>query len=254
MHLGAAYIEDPRAHQARIVSFLRSLKDKAESVYILGDALDYWYEYRTVVPRGYVRFFGALAELADAGVEIVWLTGNHDIWLFDYLRDEIGISVYDPGADGLVREISGKKFFLAHGDAFGPRSVSFRLIQRLFRNRVCQKLYSSIHPRWTVGFAHSWSSHSRKSGMMPGDESERYFKTNVLPGLKCFCRKLIEQEPDLDFIMLGHHHIVFDEAVSDRCRLLVIGDWISHFSYAVFDGENVEIKQYDSQSFAINQF
>ena len=110
LHLGARYLPDRRLHEAKIVSFLHSIRDTAEAIYLVGDVLDYWYEYRTVVPRGYVRFFGALAALADSGVRITWLTGNHDIWLFDYLRDEIGIEVVD---GSIIRDIAGKRFFIA---------------------------------------------------------------------------------------------------------------------------------------------
>ncbi|MBR5745314.1 MAG: metallophosphoesterase, partial [Muribaculaceae bacterium] len=106
LHIGAKYITDPRDHERRVVDFLRSIKDDAKTLYLMGDVLDYWFEYKKVVPRGYIRFFGALAELADAGVEIIWFVGNHDIWLFDYLRDEIGLKVVD-GVE--IREIDGKR-------------------------------------------------------------------------------------------------------------------------------------------------
>ena len=123
LHLGAGYISDGRAHQQRVVRFLDSIADDADELIMLGDVLDYWYEYRTVVPRGFTRFFGALARLADRGVKITWFLGNHDIWLFDYLRDEIGMRVVD-GSE--VREIYGRKFYMAHGDGVGRLPASFR--------------------------------------------------------------------------------------------------------------------------------
>lgn len=139
LHIGAKYITDPRDHERRVVDFLRSIKDDAKTLYLMGDVLDYWFEYKKVVPRGYIRFFGALAELADAGVEIIWFVGNHDIWLFDYLRDEIGLKVVD-GVE--IREIDGKRFFLSHGDGVGRIRPGFRIIRSLFRNRFCQWLLS----------------------------------------------------------------------------------------------------------------
>ena len=111
-HLGASYITDPRAHEEALVTFLQSIEPTAKTVYLLGDILDYWFEYRTVVPRGYVRFFGQLARMADFGIRIVWFTGNHDIWLFDYLRDELGIEIADPAGGGMTVEIDGVRFFL----------------------------------------------------------------------------------------------------------------------------------------------
>ena len=162
LHLGARYLPDRRLHEAKIVSFLHSIRDTAEAIYLVGDVLDYWYEYRTVVPRGYVRFFGALAALADSGVRITWLTGNHDIWLFDYLRDEIGIEVVD---GSIIRDIAGKRFFIAHGDGVGLLKPSFRFIRAMFRNHICQRLYSSIHPRNILMF--SLLSEKRDSNPRP---------------------------------------------------------------------------------------
>ena len=126
LHLGANYIANSRAHENRVVDFLRHEGSDADHIYLLGDVLDYWYEYRTVVPRGFVRFFGELARLADSGVKITWMTGNHDIWLFDYLRDEIGMEVID--APFIIREIGGQRFLLAHGDRIGRIQVHLHAV------------------------------------------------------------------------------------------------------------------------------
>ena len=237
LHLGARYLPDRRAHERRVVDFLRSIRDTAEAVYLVGDVLDYWYEYRTVVPRGYVRFFGALAELADAGVRITWLIGNHDIWLFDYLRDEIGIEVVD---GSITRRIGDRNFFIAHGDGLGRLKPSFRFIRSVFRNRVCQKLYSAIHPRWTVPFAYRWSSGSR--GYTPGHSSS--WSGKMKAGVEAWAAQYAAAHPDTDYIVLGHHHVVVDEPVGDHCRLIILGDWITHDSYASFDGETLHIQQF----------
>ena len=137
MHLGATYLKNPLEYEKRVVDWLMSVKDEAKAIYMLGDILDYWYEYRTVVPRGYVRFFGALATLADEGVKIYWFIGNHDIWLFDYLRDEIGLTVIDGYSEVTIE---GKKFFLSHGDGVGRLKPAFRMMRAIFRNKICQKL------------------------------------------------------------------------------------------------------------------
>lgn len=241
LHLGARYLPDRRVHEARVAGFLRSIRSDAEALYLVGDVLDYWYEYRTVVPRGYVRFFGALAELADAGVRITWLTGNHDIWLFDYLRDEIGIEVVD-GA--LTRRIGGRTFFMTHGDGLGRLKPSFRFIRSMFRNRCCQKLYSAIHPRWTVPFAYKWSSGSR--GYTPGHSSS--WSGRMRESVEAWAEEYAAANPHTDYIVLGHHHVVVDEPVGEHCRLIILGDWISHDSYAVFDGENLEMRHFDTKN------
>lgn len=235
LHLGASYIANHRAHEARVTAFLDSIASNATELYLLGDVLDYWYEYRTVVPRGYVRFFGVLARMADAGVRITWLTGNHDIWLFDYLRDEIGLEVVD--APYVVREFDGRRFILAHGDRIGTRKASFRFICHLFRNRLCQKLYSAIHPRWTVGLAHGWSSASRKSsGYVPvGIETvvEREADTLALA------------VPGTDYVVLGHHHIAHQARLPQSgAELIVLGDWIDKDTYACWDGKTLRLESF----------
>ncbi len=238
LHLGAAYLDNPHERERMLAGFLSGIADDADELYLVGDILDYWFEYRTVVPRGYVRFFGALAALADAGVKITWLIGNHDIWMFDYLRDELGIEVVD---GSVVREIKGKSFFISHGDGLGRLSPSFRFIRSMFRNRFCQRLYAAIHPRWTVGFAHRWSADSRKYDPY----SRPVFEGHMRECVESWARDYVSEHPDTDFIVLGHHHVMVDEAVSQRCRLLILGDWIYNYSYAVFDGHNLVLKQFE---------
>ena len=126
LHLGATYMPDARVHEQRVITWLDSIRHDATELYLLGDILDYWFEYRTVVPRGFVRFFGALASLADSGVKIYWFIGNHDIWLFDYLRDEIGLTVID----GVLEKTIGQhRFFMTHGDGVGELPLTFRMLQ-----------------------------------------------------------------------------------------------------------------------------
>lgn len=236
MHLGADYIGDPRGHEARVVDFLRSEGPTADCIYLLGDVLDYWFEYRNVVPRGFIRFFGALASLADKGVKITWLTGNHDIWLFDYLRDEIGIEVVD--VPYIERNIGGKRFILSHGDRIGRRSPGFRFICSFFRNKLCQKLYSGIHPRLTIPFAHGWSKSSRGKAYEEG-------KPEHVARIVEDAAVLAAAHPEADYIIEGHHHIMLDRPLpGSRARLIVLGDWIDKDSYAEFDGQDVKLLQW----------
>ncbi len=236
LHLGATYLKSPLDYEKRVVDWLYSIKDDVAELYLLGDILDYWYEYRTVVPRGYVRFFGALASLADHGVKITWFIGNHDIWLFDYLRTEIGFDVVD---GYLVKDICGKRFFMSHGDGLGRLKPSFRFIRAMFRNKVCQKLYSAIHPRWTIPFAHRWSSSSRNFSeevpllLNPEDES-----------LISFSKSYLAKHPDIDYFIFGHKHVLVDYQVSPGKKVIILGDWIHHFSFAKFDGNEVELFRY----------
>lgn len=226
-------MKNSRENELRIVAFLDFIKDSAETIYLLGDILDYWYEYRYVVPRGYVRFFGKLAELADSGIKIVWLKGNHDIWIFDYLPQELGIEVTD---GNIVTEIYGKKLFLSHGDGLGKLRPSFRFIRGMFRNRFCQWMFSGIHPRWTVPFAYRWSSHSRKGGEERGIPDEE-----LLKNLKNFVKEYHKHHPDIDFYIFGHVHVLSREEISGGCEMIVLGEWINTFSYARLDTSGLQL-------------
>ncbi len=239
IHLGARYIADHRAHEGRVVRFLQSIESTAKSIYLLGDILDYWFEYRNVVPRGYVRFFGQLARMADSGIRITWFTGNHDIWLFDYLRDELGIRVIDAKGGGIFETIDGQLFFLGHGDDFGHQPAGYRFLRTMFHSPVLQKLYSGIHPRWTIPFAHGWSSHSRKSAPPLAVLSAKGFE-NIMAE----ARRISKENPALRYVILGHYHVALDEAVDDHCRLLILGDWIRQDTYARFDGKSLTLETY----------
>lgn len=237
LHLGAPYFPDSREAETRVVRFLDSIKGDAETIYLLGDILDYWYEYRYVVPRGFVRFFGKIAELTDSGVRVVWIKGNHDIWIYDYLPSELGVEVVD-GA--VVERIYGKKCYLAHGDGEGKQSPSFRLIRWIFRNRICQKAFSAIHPRWTVPFAYRWSRSSRMQGEGRGLPDER-----LLAGLEAFTREYHMKHPDIDFFIFGHVHVLSREKVSNDCEMIVLGEWIHTFSYAVLGKNGLELRKWN---------
>lgn len=236
MHLGATYLGDPLEYERRVVRWLEMIADDAAELYMLGDVLDYWYEYRYVVPRGFTRFFGAVARLVDSGVKVTWFIGNHDIWISDYIPRELGVRVVD-GYE--VVELRGKRFFLSHGDGLGRLPRGFRFIRSMFRNKTCQRLFSAIHPRWTVPFAHRWSSSSRDySDAIPvfsGRDDEPFIT---------FAREYLASHPDIDYFILGHHHIVLDYPLSETSRLIVLGDWIHHFSYAVYDGHDVELRYF----------
>lgn len=235
-HLGARYIADRKEAEGRLVSFLRDIAPTARAVYLMGDIIDYWFEYATVVPRGYVRFFGQLACMVDAGIKIVWFTGNHDVWLFDYLRDEIGIEVVHKPR---VEVIGGKKFFLAHGDGLGPQSLGFRFLRWIFHNRVCQRLFAAVHPRWTVPLGYGWSMASRGVPRVQPFEGVDHESLGIFA-----TRYLKETDPSINFFVFGHRHVAVDEKLSPHCRLVILGDWILHYTYAIFDGNDIKIKQY----------
>ncbi|HJE38367.1 MAG: UDP-2,3-diacylglucosamine hydrolase [Candidatus Amulumruptor caecigallinarius] len=249
-HLGASYIRDPKAHEAMVVDFLRSIRHDATELYLMGDMLDFWFEYKTVVPRGFVRFFGAVAELADAGVKVYWFKGNHDMWLFDYLAREIGMEVMD---GPVVKDIGGKTFLLDHGDGVGQRPAAFKVLRRIFRNPVCRMLYATIHPRWTLALAHGWSAQSRKTATA-SEYSTTITDEDNEPLVKYACEYLSDgSHPRIDYFVFGHRHAMLDKAVGCGSRVIILGDWVNHFSYACFDGQDISLKVYGEDNELINR-
>lgn len=241
LHLGARYFLDPRVQERMVCAWLRSIAPAARRIYLVGDILDYWYEYRHVVPRGFVRFLGTLAELADSGVEITWLIGNHDIWIFDYLPSELGIRVVD---GVLEEEIDGKRFVITHGDGVGPIRRSERLMRAMFRSRFLQKLFAAVHPRWTVGFAYWWSGknrvrHHTGRSVAPPDPSPAYSwvsrRNAALPP---------SERPD--YYVFGHYHLVATRNI-DGSEVVILGDWITNMSYGLFDGSTLTMHKLDNQ-------
>ena len=235
MHIGAGYIADSRAHERQLAAWLREIAPTARRLYMLGDVMDYWYEYRTVAPRGHLRFLGALAELADSGTEIVWLKGNHDIWLFDYLSSEIGLTV----ADGIVDTvIDGRRFVMEHGDGVGEPRRSYRMMRKLFRNKFAQWLYGAIHPRLTVGFALAWSRHSRLHGRAPS--SDRTLPSND-PLVK-FSHDYLQHNGHVDYFVFGHRHQLVEMELAPETRLIVLGEAFDKMTYGCWDGMKFELK------------
>ena len=224
--------------ERKLCRWLDSIKDDAKAIYLLGDIFDYWFEYKNVVPRGFTRFLGKISELTDSGVEVHFFIGNHDIWVTDYLSSECGMIVH---TEPLVRDIYGKKFFLAHGDGLGDRSKSFKILRKIFHSKICRKLFANIHPRWAIALAHKWSGHSRETGGVApylGEDKEY---------LILFSKEHLKVAPNINFFIYGHRHILLDLMLSRTSRIIILGDWITLFSYAVFDGENLTLEIFEDK-------
>jgi UDP-2,3-diacylglucosamine hydrolase len=237
-HLGSRAIPHSRTQERRLVNFLDSIKDKASAVYLLGDMFDFWYEFRTVVPKGYTRFLGKVSELTDRGVEVHYFTGNHDIWCKDYLEKECGMILHK---NPITIELCGKEFFMAHGDGLGDPDRKFKLLRTMFHSHTLQVLFSAIHPRWSVAWGLNWAKHSRmkrENGAEPpymGEDKEH---------LVLFAKEYLKVHPGINFFLFGHRHIELDLMLSRSARVLILGDWITHFSFAVFDGVNLFMENF----------
>lgn len=238
LHLGSVCGDEAHEAERSVVRFLDSVAGDMGELYLLGDILDYWFEYKYVVPRGFVRFFGKLAELSDRGVKITWIIGNHDIWIFDYLPKELGITVLD---GMLETDVLGTRFSMQHGDAIGG-TLKFRIMRRFFRNRFCQKLYSAIHPRLTVGFAYGCSRRSRMKEMMIGE-----WPLNLRESIRKWCERRIEEGDKSEYFVFGHLHNAAEEDLPDGRKMIVLPPWILKRGYAVFDGQSLRIETFRSE-------
>lgn len=239
MHFGSNAFEDPKESERRFVRWLDEIKSDAKALYLLGDVFDFWFEYKKVVPKGFTRFLGKIAEMNDNGTEIHFFIGNHDIWAFDYLPEEVGATIY---REPIIKEIYGKNFFLAHGDGLGDKSKSFKLLRYIFRNKFCQFLFARFPSAWGVGFGHWWSGHNRKKDIICSPEYLGEEKEHLV----LFSKEIIKKHPEIDYLIFGHRHIMLDLILNKKARMLIIGDWMQYYSYAVFDGKELTLEQYEA--------
>ncbi len=238
-HLGSLAIPHARMQERRLVNFLDSVKHKAAAVYLLGDLFDFWHEYKYVVPKGYTRLLGKISELTDMGVEVHFFTGNHDLWVADYFEKECGMTVHKHSS---AVEIYGSVFYLAHGDGLGSTDKKFKFLRALFHNPTCQRLFAAVHPRWGMAFGLQWARHSRlkrEDGKEPpylGEDKEELVR---------FAKDYLVSHPDINYFVFGHRHIELDLMLSRTSRMLILGDWISLFTYAVYDGEHLYMEYFE---------
>ncbi len=236
-HLGAPNAEVSLVREKKIIRFLDSIKHDAAEIFIVGDLFDFWYEYKKVVPKGYVRILGKLAEITDAGIPIHFFVGNHDMWMRDYFQKELNIPVY---FEPVPFQFNGKKFLVGHGDGLGPGDKGYKFIKKLFRNKACQWLFGILPPRVGMGIAHYFS---RKSRAQTG-QTDEHFLGEDKEWLIQYSKDVLKKE-HYDYLVFGHRHLPIDFKINDQSRYINLGDWIKYFSYAVFDGSNLELK-YDA--------
>ncbi len=238
MHLGMHPPEDSRKREKIIVSWMDDIKSDAKELWLLGDIFDYWFDYRKVIPRGFTRFLGKLAELSDSGIRIHMFPGNHDVWLFDYFPEEFGIEIHQ---NPVILEIGNKTFYLHHGDGLTPKDKLYLLIKAMFRSKFLQWCYARIHPNGSAAFAQWWSKKSRYGKEMTfpykGDDKEEQILYSI---------KQKQKYPEINLFIYGHRHIPYDVKIQEESRVICLGDWIDNFSYGVFDGEEFQLKKYTS--------
>lgn len=236
-HLGAPDYASSRTREAKIIHWLETIQEQAGMLFLLGDQFDFWFEYKHTIPKGYVRFLGKLAQLRDQGLPIYFFTGNHDMWMFDYFTNELGIPIsYDP----ISVMINHKKFYIGHGDGLGPADKTFKVIKKFFRSQTCQWLFSKIHPDIGISLARSWSGSSRKKNMKK-DES---FKGKEKEWIYLHCLE-VEKKQHHDYYVFGHRHLPLDIPLHAHSRYINIGEWVTLGTFGEFDGGQLTIQKFE---------
>ena len=237
-HLGAPDYASSLTREKHIIKFLDEIKTDAEQIFIVGDLFDFWYEYKRVVPKGFVRILGKLAELTDNGIPIHFFVGNHDMWMDGYFEKELGVKVYHHPA---TFELDNKTFFIGHGDGLGPGDHRYKFIKKIFRNKFSQWLFGMLHPYSGIGLANYFS---RKSRAATGLVDEQFLGEDK-EWLIIFSRQMLKKK-HYDYFIFGHRHLPLDFKLNEHSRYINLGDWIKYCTYAVFDGINLELKFYTS--------
>lgn len=241
-HLGCLALQHRRQQERRLVRFLDEIKENASAIYMLGDMFDFWFEYRTAVPKGFTRFLGKVSELTDAGVEIHYFIGNHDIWCLDYLEKECGVILHRTPH---TVDIADRTFYLAHGDGLGDPDKKFRFVRAIFHNPLCQFAFRRLHPDVGIRFGLAWAKRSRlKHSAETGGGGEPAYMGEDKEHLVLYAKQYLKNHPDINFFVFGHRHIELDLALSRQTRVLILGDWVSQFTYAVFDGRQMYLESY----------
>ena len=238
-HLGIPDKASSLKREKLLVKWLSEIKNDAREIFLMGDIFDFWFEYKTVVPKGYVRLLGKLAEITDSGIPVRLFRGNHDIWTFDYLDKEVNIILH---REPVIKEFYGKKFYLAHGDGLGPGDSGYKLLKKVFECRFCQWLFHWLHPDLGARMGLFFSRKSRLANITKKGRREKAPNNYKNEMLYNYAIDIIKAGIDVDYIVFGHRHIPFSIELNKKTRLVILGDWLTNFSYAVFDGKTLEIK------------
>lgn len=242
-HLGIPDLESSRKREIKLVRWLDEIQKDALEIYILGDLFDFWFEYKTVIPKGFTRLFGKLAEITDSGIPIHFFKGNHDIWAFHYFQEELNIQMHRKPQ---LKELLGKKFYLAHGDGLGQGDQGYKFIKWVFERRINQWLFRWIHPDWGLALGLYFSRKSRYANEAREAKAQQEADLDSLENTRLpnFAKSLLEQGEQVDYFVMGHWHTMKNMELNQRSRFIFLGDWISRFSYGVFDGKTFEVKQF----------
>ncbi len=236
-HLGVPNAEASRARERKIVRWLDQAQKDAAAIFLVGDIFDFWFEYRHAIPKGFIRMQGKLAEITDAGIPVIFFTGNHDMWMFDYFTKELNIPVL---RHPISTQLGEKTFYIGHGDGLGPGDHTYKILKKIFANKACQWLFARIHPNAGIGIASMWSRSSR----IRNTKVEEAFMGEE-EWLIQHSRE-VEAKQHHDFYVFGHRHLPLDLSIGDNSRYVNLGEWVNFCSYAVYDGTSLKLEHFES--------
>ncbi len=238
-HLGAPNHEVSLEREKKIVRWLESIRNDAQEIFLVGDLFDFWFEYKRAVPRGYTRLLGKLSEITDSGIPIHVFTGNHDMWIFDYLPKECGVTVH---REPIEREWSGKAFLIGHGDGLGPGDHGYKFIKKVFASKVCQWLFARLHPNFGIWLANSMSGYSRST---TGDK-DHVFLGEENEWLVIYSKDKLK-EKHFDYFIFGHRHYAMEIKLKHNSSYINLGEWLTGSSFAAFDGVSCTLQEFEKK-------
>ncbi|MFT4832730.1 MAG: UDP-2,3-diacylglucosamine hydrolase [Psychroserpens sp.] len=236
-HLGAPTREESLPREKKFVAWLDHVKQDAAAIFLLGDLFDFWFEYKTVVPKGYTRTLGKLAEITDAGIPVYFFVGNHDLWMHGYFEEELNIPVFHKPQQFKINDTS---FFIGHGDGLGPNDKGFKRMKKVFANPVSKWVFNWLHPDLGVKLGQYLSV---KNKLISGDDDAEFLGEDK-EWLVQYAKRKLEQD-HYDYFIFGHRHLPLNIALNDKSTYVNLGDWIHYFTYAVFDGQTLSLETYE---------
>lgn len=233
-HLGLTAGSPAIEREKKVVGWLNSVAGDAKEIYLIGDIFDFWWEYKLVVPRGFTRFLGTVGALTDSGIQVHFFTGNHDMWVGDYLSGECGVTIH---TNPITTIFNGKKFHLAHGEGLGTKDTGYKILLSIFRNKPLRAMYSALHPSIGVGIGHRWSLNSRL-----GKGITKEFLGDDKEDLIRYAESVLENDK-IDYFIFGHRHLAMVYKMQQEAEIVFLGDWVKNGSYAEWDGNNLSFKK-----------
>jgi UDP-2,3-diacylglucosamine hydrolase len=239
-HLGIPDHDQSLVREKMLVEWLEMIRKDASEIFLMGDLFDFWFEYHSTVPRGYVRLFGKLAEITDSGIPVHLFRGNHDMWAFDYLSKEMNIVIH---RDPEIRKFGEKIFYLAHGDGLGPGDHGYKFIKKVFQCRFNQWLFRWIHPDFGMKLGLFWSRQSRYANLAKTDRAE-IDREIIHTRLTVHSRNILESNPGINYFIYGHWHLPLTVELNPSCIQVSLGDWLTNFTFARFDGHELSLEKF----------